>query len=426
MNVADRQKPLQSTPRPGALRRMRPHDVRRSMDNCTKCGICQAHCPVAAAIETFPGPKYTGPQAQRFRVIGIEDEYSASLCSGCGICTSVCPNDVAITDIIALAKSDMAKSGRRVSLGQRLLNRPDVIGRLGNIVPWLANYILGNRQARLLAEHLFGIDHRAALPRFAGDRFERWLRNRRQPNGPAIGYFPGCAVTHYDADTGMAAVRVLNALGYRVDVPSSRCCALPMLSSGEWRAGRARAQALIGDLAPAAAERAILSTSTSCSLTLKSKYAAYLDMIDEKSTRVATAISDICGYMLDRHGDELAQKFQPVRRRVLYHSPCQLRGHRLGLPAAELLVKIPGLELILSHADCCGVAGTYGYDRNKRPIADRVGRTLLEQVELAKPDLIVCDSETCRWSIAMATGLECVHPVEVFWTALAAPDSGRP
>ncbi|MEX2201308.1 MAG: heterodisulfide reductase-related iron-sulfur binding cluster, partial [Dongiaceae bacterium] len=179
-------------------------------------------------------------------------------------------------------------------------------------------------------------------------------------------------------------------------------------------------------LAPAAAERAILSTSTSCSLTLKSKYAAYLDMFDEKPTRVATAISDICGYMLDRHGDELAQRFQPVRRRILYHGPCQLRGHRLGLPAAELLAKIPGLELILSQADCCGVAGTYGYDRNKRPIADRVGRTLLEQIELAKPDMIVCDSETCRWSIAKATGLECVHPVEVLWTALAPPESDRP
>src|SRR3546814_17854675 len=55
-----------------------PDDVRRSMDGCTKCGICQAHCPVAAATDAFPGPKYAGPQAQRFRVIGIADESTES------------------------------------------------------------------------------------------------------------------------------------------------------------------------------------------------------------------------------------------------------------------------------------------------------------------------------------------------------------
>jgi len=77
--------------------------VRASMDRCTKCGICHAYCPVAAVTDRFPGPKYTGPQAQRFRLVGQGPELSPMLCSGCGICTSVCPNDVAITDIITLA-----------------------------------------------------------------------------------------------------------------------------------------------------------------------------------------------------------------------------------------------------------------------------------------------------------------------------------
>src|SRR3546814_11248075 len=99
------------------------------MDGCTKCGSCQAHCPVAAATDAFPGPKYAGPQAQRFRVIGIADESTASLCSGCGICTSVCPNDVAITDIIALAKAGTAERRSGIGLGQRLLNRPATVGR---------------------------------------------------------------------------------------------------------------------------------------------------------------------------------------------------------------------------------------------------------------------------------------------------------
>lgn len=404
-------------------RRVRPgpEDVRRSMDNCTKCGICQAHCPVAAATDAFPGPKYAGPQAQRFRVIGIEDEFTASLCSGCGICTSVCPNDVAITDIIALAKVGMAERRSGVGLGQRLLNRPDTIGRLGGLAPWLGNMALDSRLARRIAERLFGIDRAAPLPRFAGRRFGTWYDLHEQPDGPAIDYFPGCAVVHYDPGVGIAAVGVLNALGYRVSVASGACCGLPMLSSGEWNAARRRAEAVVEDLAPAAADgRRIVATSTSCSLTLRAKYAAYLGMTDGDAAATADAVTDICGYLLDRHGDDLARRFRPVAKRVLYHGPCQLRGHGLGLPAAELMATIPGLELVLSRADCCGVAGTYGYDREKRAIAQRVGVTLMDQIAECRPDLVVCDSETCRWNISQESGVPCVHPVEMLALALAS------
>jgi glycerol-3-phosphate dehydrogenase subunit C len=71
-----------------------------------------------------------------------------------------------------------------------------------------------------------------------------------------------------------------------------------------------------------------------------------------------------------------------------------------------------------SRADCCGVAGTYGYDRDKHGIANAVGRTLLGQVEALKPDLVLCDSETCRWHIEKATGIACRHPIEVIWESI--------
>ena len=398
--------------------RLDPAAIRQTMDACTKCGICQAHCPVAAATEAFPGPKYAGPQAQRFRVIGVHVEHSAALCSGCGVCTSVCPNDVAITDIIALAKVDMARQ-HGVRFGQRLLNRPDRVGAIGGLLPWLGNALLSNRAARALAERLFGIDRAAPLPRFAGKRFERWLKSAKQPQGPVIGYFPGCSVTHYDPETGIHAIKLLNALGFRVEAPSSACCSLPMLSSGEWAPASLRASSLVEKLAPTArAGTPILSTSTSCSLTLRSKYAAYLGMVDGDAATVSDSVADICGFLLDRHGDELARRFRPVRKRVFYHGPCQLRGHRLGLPAAELMALIPGLDITLSRADCCGVAGTYGYDTAKRPIAESVGSALVAQVREAKPDIVVCDSETCRWNIEDATGIECVHPVAILAEAL--------
>jgi len=388
----------------------------RTLDRCTKCGLCQSYCPVVAVTGTFPGPKYTGPQAERFRLVEPVPEHAPELCSGCGVCSSVCPNEVAISDIITLAKHQSVARGRRLPLVQRLLNRPDLLGRVAGRAPWLANLVLRSRLLRWLAQRLLGLDRRAPLPHVAGPAFRRWLAARRQPEGPVLRYFTGCAVEHFDAAAGIALVQVLNTLGFAVAAPSRRCCALPMLSSGEGAPARVRAAALLEDLA--GGEGPILATSTSCSLTLRRKYAAYLDLTDERSRGVAAAVHDACEYLLRHHADALAARLRPLPKRVLYHGPCQLRAHGMGQPALELLRLVPGLEVVPSRADCCGIGGTYGYTTGKAEIARGIGRTLLRQIEEVRPELVVCDSETCRWNIEQASGRRTLHPLEVLAAAL--------
>ena len=80
--------------------------MRDSLDHCVKCTICEAYCPVSNVTPLFPGPKYVGPQAERFRVDG-EPSPDASLdyCSGCGICTQVCPQGVHIAEINTQARA---------------------------------------------------------------------------------------------------------------------------------------------------------------------------------------------------------------------------------------------------------------------------------------------------------------------------------
>ena len=77
---------------------------------------------------------------------------------------------------------------------------------------------------------------------------------------------------------------------------------------------------------------------------------------------------------------------------------------------------------MLSEAACCGVAGTYGYDRDKHDIAVAVGASLREQVAEENPDFVICDSETCRWNIAATTGRPCLHPIEVLAASLLGRD----
>jgi glycerol-3-phosphate dehydrogenase subunit C len=403
----------------GAITLRHRDAVLQSMDRCTKCGVCHAHCPVAAVTGAFPGPKYVGPQAQRFRIIDQTPESSPFLCSGCGVCASVCPNQVDISDIITVAKAETVARGGGISLGQRLLNRPELIGKLGGLFPWITNAVLNNAALRRFAESVFGIHRDAPLPAVRGPLFRRWLAKWAQADGPRISYFSGCAVVNYDSDVGIDTVRLLNHLGYRVDVPTDLCCSLPMLSSGEWAPARGRAQRLVEALLPAArASQSIIATSTSCGLTLRSKYTAYLSMTDAGTQAVAHAMVDACEFLLDNHRKDIARDAKPLPLRVLYHGPCQLRGHRMGQPAVDLLGLIPGIELTLSAADCCGIGGTYGYDRDKHHIAMAIGKTLVDQIDALKPDVVVCDSETCRWSIEAQTGVPSVHPVQLLMRAI--------
>src|SRR5918994_461751 len=134
--------------------------MRDSLDHCVKCTICETFCPVSNVTPLFPGPKYVGPQAERFRV---DDEPSpdASLdyCSGCGICTQVCPQGVHIAEINTQARAELrARDG--VKLRDRLLAQPDLIGRLSTPVAPLVNFGLRSRPLRLAAERLVGLDHR--------------------------------------------------------------------------------------------------------------------------------------------------------------------------------------------------------------------------------------------------------------------------
>jgi glycerol-3-phosphate dehydrogenase subunit C len=164
-----------------------------------------------------------------------------------------------------------------------------------------------------------------------------------------------------------------------------------------------------------------VANSTSCGMTLKAKYRELLGLDDEATRTVSQAVYDICEYLaaLDDDG-ELDRSFRPVPARAVYHPPCQLMAHGVGTPALDLLALVPGLEVELSRAGCCGTAGTYGTKVEKYQIAMDVGQTLFEQVAASRPDFVVCDSETCRWHIAKATGLPVYHPVQVLDRAYRA------
>ncbi|MGQ0602287.1 MAG: anaerobic glycerol-3-phosphate dehydrogenase subunit C [Anaerolineales bacterium] len=393
-------------------------DVRLSLDHCVKCNICTTACPVAAVTPLFPGPKYVGPQAERFRIdeAPLSPDKSVEYCSGCGICTQVCPQGVKIAEINAQARAKSVDG--KLSLRNQLIARPDLLGSAGTPLAPLANFTLSFGPMRWMIEQVLGIHRDAALPPFAGRTFQNWAKNHRAaPEAKrSVVYFHGCSTNYYEPALGELTVRVLEHNGCRVLIPPGQmCCGLPLQSNGDFASARVAAQKLIDLFLPYAEQGYdIVATSTSCGLMLKREYREILELDTPEFRQVSAHLWDICEYLAHLHEQgELKTDFKPLSLTVPYHAPCQQKGHGIGKPALDLFALIPGLRVVEMTADCCGIAGTYGLTKEKYQIAMDVGAKLFADVKASRPDVAACDSETCRWQITHGTGVTAVHPVQV-------------
>ncbi len=401
------------------------HSVGPSLDACIKCNICTSYCPVTAVTDLFPGPKYVGPQAQRFRENGQphSPDHSVDYCSGCRVCNEVCPTGVKIAELNARARAQIvAENG--LPLRNRLLGRNETLGKLAQIAPRLANLSLHNPVSRVLAEKVMGIARHAPLPRFSesgtfGDWFQRTQHERLKSDKKAV-YFHGCATMYYEPFVGKAAVAVLEHNGYEVIVPPQNCCGLPLLSNGEFdEAAKYHSNNVNKMRIYAQAGLDIVGTSTSCTLTLKEEAPELLDAFDEGSNQLKMATWDIFEWLRERYeAGELKTDFRRMEMVLPYHAPCQYRAHRVGKPALDILRLIPGVDVRESHARCCGIAGTYGYKAEKYQIGMDVGAELFDFVaEQGDVALTACDSETCRWQLEHGTDKPSRHPIEILAAA---------
>jgi len=408
-----------------------------SLDQCIKCNICVTACPVSAATGRFPGPKYAGPQAGRFRYPGQPTpDSSVDYCSGCRVCNMACPNGVKIAEMNARARHTMVAQGLvslRLRLRNNLIARTEALGNAAQPIAPIANALLSSPHVRKLVEVTLDIAKEAPLPPFTNQRFSRWWKQRAPSNHreskttQKVVFFHGCATEYYEPRVGRAAIYVLEANGFEVIIPPQNCCGLPLLSNGEFDAARKYHQRNINHLLAYAQKGIpIVGTSTSCTLTLKEEAPELLSMYGADACLVAEHTYDFNEFLRTLWENGLLQTsgLTPIPLKLAYHQPCQYRAHRIGNPAVEILSIIPKLGIVESHADCCGIAGTYGYKKEKYEIAMTVGSALFDFVLDVGGPLAVCDSETCRWQISHGTGIPSIHPVELLAAAYGSKPEG--
>jgi glycerol-3-phosphate dehydrogenase subunit C len=323
-----------------------------------------------------------------------------------------------IAELNSAARAVMKKN--HMPLRDQIISRTTLLGKTMRPIAPVANAALGFAPARWMVEKVIGIHRKAAMPTARSRTFSSWWKKHTPAQAPTRGkvvFFHGCAGEYFEVETSIKTVEVLEHLGYEVVTPKQGCCGLALQSNGLFDTARSYVLKLADQLGVEPGTP-IVASAASCAGMLKHEAYEIMGVNDSSLLEVGARVREVSEFLLAlAEAGELPLSFDEVAMTVPYHAPCQLKGQGMGKPALELLRLIPGLKVIDAEATCCGIAGTYGLKKEKYAIGQAVGKPLFDKVKEVNPELAVCDTETCRWQIAAATGAEVVHPIWILHKA---------
>ena len=346
------------------------------------------------------------------------------LCLECKSCKSECPSSVDMAKI----KYEFLHSyyeSHRLPLRSRLIADVHRLNAAAKPLAPLANALSGSFVGRKLGDALLGIDGRRRFPAISGRTFESWFRSRR-PNTTGA---RGSVVLFHDTFTnfnhpqaGVAATRLLEALGYKVEIAPRKCCGRPMISKGMLDRAADNARHNIDALFPHVRQGArIVGLEASCLLTLKDEYPDLFPN-DERARAVADASLLIQELLSETDGDGL-QQIEWTERSAdsAVHVHCHEKALRGTATAVKSLNLPPNYSAELIDAGCCGMAGSFGFEKEHYDVSMRVGEDRLFPFVRRAPanTEIVVTGVSCHQQIADGTGRTARYLPEILADALA-------
>lgn len=351
------------------------------------------------------------------------------LCLSCKGCKSECPSSI-----------DMAKykgeflqhyyDSNRIPLRTKIIANISTLNRLAGLFTSFFNFIVSNRMTSWALKRMLGFAPERSIPLLSKVTLKAWSK-RKNLSGEnwdtgrrKIFLFADEFTDLNDAEVGIKAIKLLGKLGYNVVIPKHTQSGRAFLSKGFVRkAGKIAVKniSLLKDLV--SDESPLLGIEPSGILTFRDEYP---QLAGEELKPAAEELAKNC-YMIDEflameieNGNISRDMFTGERVHIKLHGHCFQKAIA-STDATKKVLSFPenySVEEIPSG--CCGMAGSFGYEKEHYGLSMRVGELVLfPEVRKSDPEILIAAPGTsCRQQISDGTGKKALHPVEIFYNSL--------
>jgi FAD/FMN-containing dehydrogenase/Fe-S oxidoreductase len=410
-----------------------------AVEMCNGAGVCRqleqgVMCPSFQATRDETHSTRGRANALRAAMMGLlgpegmtsQEVYDVlDLCLSCHACTSECPSAVDMAKLKAEFLYQYYQK-HRPPLRSRLFAHFAGLSKLAQPFAPLVNIIMRGPGKWILT--ILGVHKARSLPLYARRSFSRWYQRRKPRNDnptPAalkqVVFFHDTFMEHNSPRIGEAAIRVLEAAGCKPIILTDRvCCGRPAVSKGFLGEARKLAQHNVRLLAPFAARGVpIVGCEPSCMAMLVDEYPDLVPGDEADAIADATMLLDEYIAQLAENGD-LEFDFDATPRHVLFHGHCQQKASFGTEGTHRMLGLIPNCTVEEIESGCCGMAGSFGYEKEHYDLSIKLAEmSLAPAIRSADVETIICAAGTsCREQIEHTTGRIALHPIEVIAEAL--------
>ena len=357
------------------------------------------------------------------------DEVAAAmdLCLSCKGCKAECPSNVDVARLKAEWLQQVYDT-QGIPLRSRLIANFSTAMKAASAMPVVYNFLAGNPATAKLIKHLAGFAPDRSLPAVAKTTVRHWYhRNAKKggsfPNG-RVYLFCDEFTNFNDAELGIKTVQLLNRLGYEVVIPQHVDSGRAQISKGllrnaQWLA--TRNIELLKDRVTA--ESPLIGIEPSAILGFRDEIPElvpdHLIRAAEDLGKNALSIDEFIAREADRakiRGDAFTQE----SRRIKLHGHCHQKALS-SVAASVKSLKLPAnYQVEVIPSGCCGMAGSFGYEKEHWTVSQQIGELVLFPVVRSAPSdtILAAPGTSCRHQIKDGTGRIALHPAEILFDAL--------
>lgn len=351
------------------------------------------------------------------------------LCLLCKGCKSECPSNVDVAKLkMEFLQHYYEKNG--VPIRSWLIGNYSKMSNIASYIPWAYNLVLGNAPLRRIANRVIGFHPDRTMPLLSNDTLKGWYQKTNKENQSIdsqkrVYLFCDEFTNFNDVEIGKKALDLLNKLGYEVIIPNHVDSGRAYLSKGMLKDAQKLANKNVSLLKDLVTENTpIIGIEPSAILTFRDEYPDLVEvnLIEsaKKLAKNALMIDEFIAREIDAKRIT-SEQFTQEKRLIKLHGHCQQKAVASLTPTKKALSLPKNYEVHLIPSGCCGMAGSFGYEKEHYELSMKIGELVLFPTVRKQADdvIIAAPGTSCRHQIHDGTGRKALHPVEILWEALA-------